>query len=248
MTIPDSHLDPVLLSAYLDDEVTTRERDLVENHLVTCEACNLELESLSWTVNLLGQLPQVPPPRTFYITEAMLEPDISPIQPWWDLRRWLSVPWTPVSAALAAMLLFVIITQSTSLNLLPAAPQAEIAVVSQAPPTMERVPKLRTVTVSERSAQAEVQAIEADAEIAAQSESQIEEGALVQSSRALSASKESTVTVFVATNPEDSADNAQYSNSQAQPLALVVVATALILLLTMGFVWSRRKHNRLPHD
>lgn len=248
MTIPDSHLEPVLLSAYLDNEVTTRERDLVVNHLVTCEACNLELESLSWTVNLLGELPQVPPPRTFYITEAMLEPDISPVLPWWDLRRWLSVPWTPVSAALAAMLLFVIITQSTSLNLLPVAPQAQIALLSETPPTMERVPKLTTVTVSERSAQPEVEAIKTNTEIAAQSESLTLEEAPVQSSTALSASKESTVPEIFATNPEESPDNAPYSNSQAQPLALVVVATVLILLLTMGFVWSRRKHNRLPHD
>jgi hypothetical protein len=247
MTIPDSHLDPVLLSAYLDDEVTTRERDLVENHLVTCEACNLELESLSWTVNLLGQLPQVPPPRTFYITEAMLEPDISPVLPWWDLRRWLSVPRTPVSAVLAAILLFVIITQSTSLNLLPVAPQTQIVLLSETPPTMERVPKLTTVTVLGRPAQAEVQAVEADTE-AAQSESQIEEGTKVKSSIPLFPDKKETPVFFPKTSPEESPDNAPYSNSQAQPLALVVVATVLILLLTMGFVWSRRKHNRLPHD
>jgi anti-sigma factor RsiW len=220
MTIPDSHLDPVLLSAYLDDEVTTRERDLVENHLVTCEACNLELESLSWTVNLLGQLPQVPPPRTFYVTEAMLEPEVSPTLPWWDLRRWLSVPWTPVTAALAAMLLLVIITQATSFNLLPATPQAEIAVVGEAPPTLVPGIQLTTVPVAARSAEAE------------------EEG--LESGTALSAPAESTAE-FSPTNPEEAPVKAEVSNSQTQPLVLVVAVTALIFLFTMGFVWSRRK-------
>lgn len=212
MTIPDSHPDPVLLSAYLDDEVTARERDLVENHLVTCEACHLELESLSWTVNLLGELPQVSPPRTFYVTEAMLEPEVSPVLPWWDLRRWLSAPWTPLSAAFAAMLLFVIMTQSISFDLQPAAPQPEVAELSETKPTIE----LTTVPVAALSAEAEEEGLETGA--------------------ALSASAEST-----AEFREGLRANAGASNSQAQPLVLVVVATALILLFTMGFVWSRRK-------
>ena len=218
MTIPDSHLDPVLLSAYLDDEVTTRERDLVENHLVTCEACNLELESLSWTVNLLGQMPQVSPPRTFYVTEAMLEPEVSPVLPWWDLRRWLSAPWTPLSAAFAAMLLFVIMTQSTTFDLQPAALEPE---VGQAPPTIVVDFQMTTVPVAERSAQLEEETL--------------------QSGTVLSAPAESTTAEFPPTNPEESPDNAPESNSQTQRLTLLIVATALVLLLTIGVVWSRRK-------
>jgi hypothetical protein len=103
------HLDPELLSAYLDQEVSAAERAVVQAHLEGCEACRLELESLGWTVALLQRLPLVEPPRTFYVTEAMLAPERAPS----FLERLLQ-QWRPLlgsAAALAALLLLVVLVQ-----------------------------------------------------------------------------------------------------------------------------------------
>ncbi|MGB0385965.1 MAG: zf-HC2 domain-containing protein [Ardenticatenaceae bacterium] len=108
----NSHLNPELLSAYLDEEVSENERALVESHLATCEACQLELESLSWTVNLLHRLPEQPVPRTFYITEAMLEPEKPPLGNWFEwLRSLLSV--RGALATMAAAVLLMVVIQSS---------------------------------------------------------------------------------------------------------------------------------------
>lgn len=38
--------EPQLLSAYLDDELSSQDRDRIEQHLAVCEACSAELASL----------------------------------------------------------------------------------------------------------------------------------------------------------------------------------------------------------
>ncbi len=102
----NNHLDPELLSAYLDDEVSAAERALVEAHLSTCESCRLELESLEWTANLLRRLPVVKPPRTFYVTEGMVTPEPRP-----SLWERLAQQWRPLlgSASLVAALLLMLV-------------------------------------------------------------------------------------------------------------------------------------------
>ncbi|HEY8344927.1 MAG TPA: zf-HC2 domain-containing protein [Bacillota bacterium] len=45
-----------LLSAYLDQELTTEERRIIRQHLFTCRACSLEYESLSLLKSSLGSL------------------------------------------------------------------------------------------------------------------------------------------------------------------------------------------------
>ena len=115
----NSHLNPVLLSAYLDDEVSSDERTLVESHLVTCETCQVELDGLRWTANLLHQLPEMPLPRNFYVTEAMLEQPASPIKKSW--LQWIqsffdgigAVP-IGVGATVMALLLLTVIVQPFS--------------------------------------------------------------------------------------------------------------------------------------
>jgi anti-sigma factor RsiW len=102
----NAHLDPDLLSAYLDDEVTPDERARVSEHLTGCEACRSELEGLRFTVSLLQRLPVESPPRTFYVTEAMVTPE--PRRAWW--QRWRS-PLLSSLGAVAALLLFMLLVQ-----------------------------------------------------------------------------------------------------------------------------------------
>jgi hypothetical protein len=58
------------LSAYVDGEVSSRERRRIESHLAGCEACRAELRALRWTVDLLRQTPPVKAPRRFVVREA----------------------------------------------------------------------------------------------------------------------------------------------------------------------------------
>lgn len=54
-----------LLSPYIDERVSARERERVEEHVRTCLECRRELDSLQMTVRLLHRVPTAPPPRSF---------------------------------------------------------------------------------------------------------------------------------------------------------------------------------------
>jgi hypothetical protein len=113
MTTPNTHLEPELLSAYLDDEVTLAERQLIEAHLPTCADCQKELASLRFTVALVQSLPPRPIPRPFYVTEAMVTPAAAQTPQtagWWGWLRGLA----PFGGALAALL--VVVVAGTLLN------------------------------------------------------------------------------------------------------------------------------------
>ena len=58
------------LSEYIDNRLDSEDRGVVEHHLEICEACSNELESLQMTVQLLNQVPLVPAPRSFAISEV----------------------------------------------------------------------------------------------------------------------------------------------------------------------------------
>ncbi|MDP7413367.1 MAG: zf-HC2 domain-containing protein [SAR202 cluster bacterium] len=62
-----------LLSVYIDGETTASESLEVQEHLAACEACTEELETLRSTVELLGELRQLEPMRS-YALEAEPEP------------------------------------------------------------------------------------------------------------------------------------------------------------------------------
>ena len=68
----------VRLSAYVDDEVSSRERRRIEAHLAHCEECRGELRALRWTVGLLRQAPPVKVPRLFVVREADLAKERRP--------------------------------------------------------------------------------------------------------------------------------------------------------------------------
>jgi len=68
----------VRLSAYVDDEISDRERRRIEAHLAHCEECQAELRALRWTVGLLRQAPPVKAPRLFVVREADLASERRP--------------------------------------------------------------------------------------------------------------------------------------------------------------------------
>lgn len=62
-----SHLGADALNAYLDDVVSSDERRLIDEHLATCEDCRHELAELGAVRDLLRDLPQYYPPRSFQL-------------------------------------------------------------------------------------------------------------------------------------------------------------------------------------
>jgi len=87
----------VLLSAYLDGELSTREQDLLESRLATDPELRARLEELRRTVSLVRDLPQVQAPRNFLLTPSM----VSRTRPRPAPRRWLAPALTFATAASA---------------------------------------------------------------------------------------------------------------------------------------------------
>lgn len=54
-----------MLSAYLDGALDPAEREAIRNHLAGCSACNVELQELMDTIQLLKELPALTPPAEF---------------------------------------------------------------------------------------------------------------------------------------------------------------------------------------
>ena len=59
------HLSHEVLSEYLDGRLHGAQRERVSRQLNSCAFCQEELESLRATISLLGDLPDVPAPRSF---------------------------------------------------------------------------------------------------------------------------------------------------------------------------------------
>lgn len=96
------------LSAYLDGELSARERQAVERHLATCQACRWNLNTLRQTVQWTSQLPAVRVPRSFTIPV--------PAQPVRAARRSRFVPALQAATALVALLLFFVVAGDVMLT------------------------------------------------------------------------------------------------------------------------------------
>ena len=59
-----------VLSPYLDNRLTSVERDAVKYHVEICEDCRRELDSLEITAQLLQRMPVATAPRSFTLAEA----------------------------------------------------------------------------------------------------------------------------------------------------------------------------------
>ena len=62
-----------MLSAYIDDELDTGERQVVDLHLESCSLCREEYESMRKTVDLLRKLPLVESERSFTVNAAKVK-------------------------------------------------------------------------------------------------------------------------------------------------------------------------------
>lgn len=109
-----------LLSAYIDGALTPGERARLEARLAAEPALRERLDALQETVMLLRQLPQVPAPRNFILTPAMVRPaQPSPAR---QPLRWLAPALSMATAASA--LLLVIVLATSLLGVREAAPTA----------------------------------------------------------------------------------------------------------------------------
>ncbi len=102
------HVDAVLLSAYLDAQVTPAERRRIEAHLAACVACRQELASLRQTVALVQALPRLRVPHAFTLSAAQVGLDRPARQAAWRgglVRGLAAVSALVLVAVMAAALL-----------------------------------------------------------------------------------------------------------------------------------------------
>ena len=90
----------ILLSSYVDGQVTSSEAAQVERHLSGCEQCQRDLDNLRATVGLLRALPELDIPRSFAVDVAP-EPVQAPWPPAWA---------SGVAATAAAVMLIALLT------------------------------------------------------------------------------------------------------------------------------------------
>lgn len=64
------HLDPELISAYIDGELSPADMQQVERHLAACEACRTEFEELRGMSTLVRELPLYLPRREIVLEQA----------------------------------------------------------------------------------------------------------------------------------------------------------------------------------
>lgn len=68
MTDRPAHLGDDLLNAWIDGAATPGEDALVSHHLASCELCRARADELRAVATMLGQLPEITPPRSFALT------------------------------------------------------------------------------------------------------------------------------------------------------------------------------------
>lgn len=85
-----------LLSPYTDQQLSSSQRVMLEDHLAKCTVCSGELESLGATIDLLHRVPMVSPPCSFAIAEVEPRRRLAPF-------AWASAA---TAAAMSAMAFF----------------------------------------------------------------------------------------------------------------------------------------------
>jgi len=127
------------LSAYIDGELTPRERARVEQHLKECPACTEDLRTLRQTVALLKELPVIPAPRSFAVRPRVAKLRPAPARSAWGYGLLKG-------ATAVAALLFVLLIGGdlalhtfggTAVSWAPAAPAPEAAMAPSYQADME---------------------------------------------------------------------------------------------------------------
>jgi anti-sigma factor RsiW len=137
------------LSAYVDSELTGRERARVEQHLKECQACAENLRTLRQTVALLKELPVIPAPRSFAVRPRVARPRPAPAPSAWGYGLLKG------ATAIAALLLVLLIGGDLALHVFggplvswaPAAVAPEVALApsyeaDMEPAALEEAPML----------------------------------------------------------------------------------------------------------
>jgi hypothetical protein len=101
------------LSVYIDGALTDVERTRLESHLATCDACRNELEGLRAASEALRGLPAIAAPRSFALTEAMVQ---SPARAPAGYSPVLNTAMRLSAAGLAVALAAVMVVDRTSLG------------------------------------------------------------------------------------------------------------------------------------
>jgi hypothetical protein len=120
------------LSAYIDGELSAKEKAQVQKHLQECQACVENLATLRQTVALLRELPAIPAPRSFAVRPAPVRPKVRAVAPAWGYGLLKG------ATALAALLLVLLIGGDLALQSLggfrlaapahmPSAPEVALA-------------------------------------------------------------------------------------------------------------------------
>lgn len=75
-----AHLGDDILNAWIDDAATGQEREIVRDHVATCDICLQRLEELQAVKAIFATLPEANPPRSFELTPALANSP-TPIRP-----------------------------------------------------------------------------------------------------------------------------------------------------------------------
>jgi hypothetical protein len=113
------------LSAFLDGQLTPRDRARVQRHLKECADCRADLDALRHTVSLLRAVPVLKPPRSFVlpVTEVKRQRQAR--------RQRLAYVYLQAATAVATVLLVLVVSGDAVLRYAPAQPGARL---SEAPP------------------------------------------------------------------------------------------------------------------
>lgn len=117
----------VLLSAYLDGQVTEAERQRAEHAVATDPAAAARLAELRYTVRLIGDLPHAAAPRAFTLTEAQVSRRPVAGRNW---LSWLQPLYLRGAAVLVAICLLVLVVGNMQFQTHLAAPPAPSALTA----------------------------------------------------------------------------------------------------------------------
>ena len=95
------------LSAYQDGEVTTAEKEAIQAHLRTCEACRQQYAALLQTYRMLRSLPEIEPAPG--LSRRIVDRATRAQEPLWvrvlgQALRWLPAPAAMVTLAVVGLL------------------------------------------------------------------------------------------------------------------------------------------------
>ena len=215
-----------LLSSYIDGEVSAPEATRLEKHLSECEECRRELETLTATVHLLRELPELEPPRSFAPESVAAPPEVA--------RGYVWVP--RLATSLAAGLLVVLLLGDVS-GVLNQSDKAVTATAVAAPvPAAASVPApAMAAAAAPPAAQPETQTVVEDAA------PPVQQGEAATPLRREPSPGPQEAPIVAETPPGGPGDG----GGVALPLRQLELATGIVLVvLILVVVWAARRGRR----